>query len=337
MKLLAKFRSPTHRWKIYILIGVIVYFIVINQFIHVRPDHIFLALVIFSFVLGKERAKRFLLDWSPFIFFWIAYDMMRGVADSVLGRINVVLPYRVELAVFGPFFGGKVPAFWFQQFRQAYEGTLLRNIVSLVAANFYTLHFAAPLLLGWVFWHTLEDRKTFYRFVYTLTVLDGMALLTFMLYPAAPPWYVYNYGFTQPALGASYWGMSAGSLLDVDRLLGVHFFATLWDAYNANHFAAIPSLHGAYPMVIAFFAYRRLRRGLVPLVAYPVLTWFAAVYLNQHYIIDLIIGAGYAFIAYQIVERLLYPTLFAPFLEKGERETTGIVRPWPLEKSEVGI
>ncbi|MDZ7261972.1 MAG: phosphatase PAP2 family protein [candidate division KSB1 bacterium] len=315
-RLIANLRSSDQKWKIYVFIGVVIYFILINQVIHVRPDHAFLALVILAFLLGKEKAKRFLTDWSPFIFFWIAYDMMRGVADSIRGTINVVLPYKVELILFGSLFGGQIPCFWFQDVQKALDGSVFKALVDLLCANMYTIHFAAPLLLGWIFWHTCDDRKMYYRFVYTLTVLNVMALITFMAYPAAPPWYVYKIGFNQPGPNADYWGISAGSLINVDRLLGVKFFTTLWDSFNPNHFAAIPSLHGAYPVVISFFAYKKFKKYPIPLIVYPALTWFAAVYLNQHYIIDLIIGVIYFAVAYQVEERVLLPGVFNKFLDK---------------------
>lgn len=308
-------RSTEQRWKVYVLLAVVVYFVAINQVIHIRPDHAFLALIVLAFLLGKERAKRFLVDWSPFILFWVAYDMMRGVADTVRGVIHISGPYRLELSAFGWLAGGQIPPFFLQQVRAALDGTVARLSMNLLSANLYTLHFAAPLVLGWVLWHTLDDRKTFYRLVYTLTLLNAMALITFMLYPAAPPWYVFHYGFVQPEPNSSYWGTSAGSLIDVDRLFGVHFFTTLWDSFNPNHFAAIPSLHGAYPLVISFFAARRLKRWYGLWIAYPALTWFAAVYLNQHYVIDLVIGGLYAAVAYAIVQTCLMPKVILPRIE----------------------
>ncbi|MBC6949759.1 hypothetical protein DWB58_17675, partial [candidate division KSB1 bacterium] len=94
-------QHPDQRWKWYIFLGVLIYLILISQLIRVRPDHLFFALVVFAFVLGKERAKRFLIDWLPFILFWVAYDMMRGIADTVRGTIHVVEPYRLEHWFFG--------------------------------------------------------------------------------------------------------------------------------------------------------------------------------------------------------------------------------------------
>jgi hypothetical protein len=313
-------QHPDHKWKIYVLLGVVAYFIAINQIIKVRPDHIFLALVLFSFVLGKQRARRFLIDWMPFVFFWIAYDMMRGVADSVRGTIHVAEPYRLEFIVFGSWLVD-IPPFLLQSLRAAVESNWLRSFIGVLAGNFYTAHFALPLLLGWVFWHTTNDRPMFYKFVYTLTVLNILALVTFMLYPAAPPWYVYNFGFAQPEPNSSYWALSAGNLVDVDHLLGVKFFTTLWDSFNANHFAAIPSLHGAYPIVISYFAYKKFRQKPLLISCYPAAVWISAVYLNQHYVVDLIIGGFYVIVAYLVTTRVMYPLLFARFVEVRQEVT----------------
>ena len=311
-------RKDEHRWKIYVLLGVLAYFIIINQIIHVRPDHIFLALVILSFLLGRERARRFLIDWSPFVFFWIAYDMMRGVADSVRGVIHIVQPYRWEKWLFMPVLHGDIPPFYLQAVRETWP-MVTKAVANVLAANFYTAHFAVPLLVGWIFWHTVDDRPLFYKFVYTLTVLNILALMTFMLYPSAPPWYVYHYGFVQPEPNSSFWGTSAGNLIDVDRLLGTKFFTTLWDSFNANYFAAIPSLHGAYPIVVSFFVYRKFRKHGFWLALYPIATWLSAVYLNQHYVVDLLIGSLYIVVAYWIATRLVYHWVYTRFLEKDTR------------------
>jgi len=310
-------RHPNNRWRGYVLIGIIVYFMLINQVIHVRPDHTFLALVVFSLVLGWKRSKQFLIDWAPFIGFWIAYDMMRGIADSVRSVINVIPPFKGEIILFGWLCGGQVPAHYFEYFQVIHEGTWYKIFLDVMGDNFYTLHFGAPLILGWIFWHTTSDRRIFYHFVYTLTILNIMALTTFMLYPAAPPWYVYKYGLGQP-LGLI--EGSAGGLVNFDKLIGANFLKSVWDTFNANLFAAIPSLHGSYPVVIAFFGMRKFKK-LRPLwLIYPIGTWFSAVYLDEHYIIDLLIGLVYVIIAYQIVKRILYPKLFHRYVERTDRE-----------------
>ena len=311
--LLEHLRHPDHRWRLYVLLGIALYFVAINQVIHVRPDHAFFALVVFSLVLGRRRARQFLIDWLPFIGFWIAYDMMRGVADSIRHVINVTPPFEGELALFGWMFGGQIPSFYFEHYQAVHEGSALKIFLDVLGANCYTLHFGAPLILGWILWHTTNDRPMFYRFVWTITVLNVMALATFMLYPAAPPWYVYKYGLVQPVGDIQ---GSAGALVNFDKLIGKNFLQSIWDTFNANLYAAIPSLHGAYPCAIAFFGTIRFRKGRGWWWIYPAATWFSAVYLDEHYIIDLLIGLVYLVVAILFVSRMLYPRVFQRYVQK---------------------
>ncbi len=322
MKFLKQFRILTdssHRWKIYLLTGILLYFFIINQFIMLRPDHVFLMLLLLMFTLGKDKAKRFITDWLPFVGFWIAYDMMRGVVDNLQGYIHVREVYNAEFALFGKIFPNVIPAFWFQQVQYIYDSQIWKKVLDVIAANVYSFHFFGPMILGWILWHTVNDRRMFYRFVWTLTVLNVMALTTYFLYPAAPPWYVMRFGFDQPAgpmLG------SAGALINLDRMLNINFFSTIWDKMNPNQFAAIPSLHGSYPIVISIFAFIRFRKYLIVLILYPIFTWWATVYLNHHYIVDLMIGASYAGIAYFIANKILIPRVFDPLLFKDRKSAS---------------
>ena len=172
--------------------------------------------------------------------------MMRGVADNLRGTINVILPYKVELAIFGKLFGGIIPAFYCQDFQITIDGTLLKGILDASGGLFYTLHFAMPLILGWAIWHLSDDRKMFYCFVWTMTLLNFSALATFMIYPAAPPWYVYSYGFGQPPQ-TSYWGLGAGALVNVDKMIGMNFFQTLYDGLKLKRVFYIPQNKRSQP------------------------------------------------------------------------------------------
>ena len=84
------------------LAAIFVYLYTISRTIGLRPDHAFLCLIVFVFlVYGRRWGKAFLIDWSPFILFWVAYDMMRGIADSIRGQINATGPFNIEASLFG--------------------------------------------------------------------------------------------------------------------------------------------------------------------------------------------------------------------------------------------
>lgn len=296
------------RFRVLILVLIFAYCFAVYEVIGFRPDHFFLSMIVLVFLLsGKEWGIRFLIDWSPFILFWVAYDMMRGVADSMRSYVMVAEPYNIEKWLFGWLTGSTVPAFYLQRIQSLYEGNLIKILIDVGTTGIYVFHFLSPLLLGWFFWHTLKERRNFYFFIYTLTVLNAMALLTYVALPSAPPWYVYTHGFAQPS--AEFLD-SAGALVNFDKLLGSDYLRSFWNTFNANRFAAIPSLHGAYPVVIALFIW--LRFGGLSWISgiYPLGAWFSAVYLNHHYILDLIAGTIYVIAAYYIAKKVLMPHLF---------------------------
>jgi membrane-associated phospholipid phosphatase len=73
---------------------------------------------------------------------------------------------------------------------------------------------------------------------------------------------------------------------------------------NPNQVAAFPSLHAAYPVLAAVYAWRRYRAVAVFLAAWAAAVWFSIVYLGEHYVVDALMGLVYVAVATVIVERL---------------------------------
>jgi hypothetical protein len=127
------------------------------------------------------------------------------------------------------------------------------------------------------------------RFVYfslTFLLVNLLGFAVYYLSPAAPPWYVQQYGFGFKPLTT---GSTAG-LAKFDVVAGISLFESLY-ARGSNVFAAMPSLHSAYPVVVLYFGWKnRLGwvNGFFALVTAGI--WFAAVYTGHHYVLD--VGAG---------------------------------------------
>jgi membrane-associated phospholipid phosphatase len=69
--------------------------------------------------------------------------------------------------------------------------------------------------------------------------------------------------------------------------------------HYANNVAAIPSLHGAYALLIALFLWRMVPRwARVLLALYPPAMAFALVYSGEHYLVDIIAGWVYAVVTF---------------------------------------
>ena len=77
-----------------------------------------------------------------------------------------------------------------------------------------------------------------------------------------------------------------------DALVGIPIFRE-WYGKSADVHGAIPSLHIAYPLMMAYYS---LRFGALRAwsIFFYVLMCFSAVYLNHHYILDVIWGSVYA-------------------------------------------
>ncbi|MDM7916481.1 MAG: phosphatase PAP2 family protein [Candidatus Eisenbacteria bacterium] len=316
-------RRPAERgnlWRLVVLLLVVLYFVQIDNLMKVRPDHAFLSLLIVALVLGN--ARRFLIDWSPFIALWIAYDSMRGIADDLAGKIHIVAPFRLEQALFGWLGGGTIPNFAMLEWRQRIDGTALRHFLDAMASGFYAMHMAAPLVLAWIFWHTLRDRRAYFLFILAFSIVTWASFATYFAYPAAPPWYVRDFGFVQPE--ANFKGAGAGNLVATDRWIGIPLFESMYRHLNPNKFAAIPSLHSAFPLLIFLHAMRRFGRRALPVALFPLGVWFSAVYLNHHYLIDILLAIAYVLAADLLVRRVLFPRLFErgplrAWLEAGPR------------------
>jgi membrane-associated phospholipid phosphatase len=79
------------------------------------------------------------------------------------------------------------------------------------------------------------------------------------------------------------------------------------DAGSYNVVAAVPSLHAAWP-VVCLLVIRKYRLPLWLFSAQAALTLgivFAIVYTGEHYVIDAIIGALYAYVAWRLVQWVL--------------------------------
>jgi membrane-associated phospholipid phosphatase len=85
---------------------------------------------------------------------------------------------------------------------------------------------------------------------------------------------------------------NAAGCMRFDAMLGTHFFSEMYGRAADVH-GAIPSLHVAYPLLAVLFAFQFKRMRAFSLGFY-LLMCFSAVYLNHHYVLDILWGSTYA-------------------------------------------
>src|SRR5581483_2018176 len=224
----------------------------------------------------RGYARGVVLEWLPFIALLIAYDSLRGSAGHLFG-----VHYLPQLQVDQALFGGTAPTVTLQHW--LWHGRVVWY--DLIFWAVYLTHFFATPLLAAVLWKI--DRARFRLFVVLVAFLSFAGLLTYALYPAAPPWMAGRDHFIAPVTRVipAVWHSlnlhSAGSVIE--------------SGYKyANDVAAVPSLHAAFSLLVAIMLWPRKRKWLRPLVAlYPIAMAFSLVYAGEHYVSDILLGWMY--------------------------------------------
>jgi hypothetical protein len=239
-----------------------------------KTDQLFLVLLFNALFYLSGPTRRFIIGFSVFIVFWIIFDFMKAFPNYHYNTVHIESIYRAEKWLFG--IGRLTP----NEYWAAHSTTAL----DILSGLFYLCWIPLPLAFaGYLFY---KDKAMFFRFALTFLLVNLLGFVIYYVYPAAPPWYVQQYGF---GFNPHTPGNTAG-LGRWDRYFHVAVFASLY-ARSSNVFAAMPSLHAAYPLTVLYYGIRaRLRwaNALFALIMAGI--WFAAVYSSHHYVLDVLAG-----------------------------------------------
>jgi hypothetical protein len=240
-------------------------------------------LVIFGLLLTVlvTRSLAFLRDWFPFVLLLLGYEYLRGLAPALAGEVNIWPMIEADRFLFG----GRLPTVELQ--RLFYDPTHL-HLYDYAAFFLYTMHFVLPL--GFAFFLWLHDRPLFRRFAYSLVALSYVSFVTYVIFPAMPPWMAAEQGYIPHV-----YKIFDQSLAAVSQSPSIPF---IYAFLNPNPVAAVPSLHAAWPTLVLLFVLGRYGRRFFPLLAYPFAIWLTIVYTGHHYVVDALVGIGYAAAVY---------------------------------------
>jgi PAP2 superfamily len=225
---------------------------------------------------GWRRLVRLVVDWFPLAAALLAYDATRGLADGVGFPVHVTQPAAVDRWLGG----GVLPTVWLQQHWQA-------GWWEALAALVYSSHFlVTPVVLG-VLW--VRDRRRWARCARLVVALSVAGLVTYVLYPAAPPWLAARDGVIEPVRRLSGAGWQELGLPRAGALLA-------HGQGQVNQVAAVPSLHTAFAVLMCLVLVPLTRRTWlrIALVGYAVLMPLVLVWAGEHYVVDTLLGALYA-------------------------------------------
>ncbi|MCA9381528.1 phosphatase PAP2 family protein [Candidatus Dojkabacteria bacterium] len=242
--------------------------------------------LLFIALLLREPVQ-FLKDWFPPVAAFYLYEFLRGNAENIAFSLNFHLQIQsiidLEKTIF--FFLDNVPSVVLQQ-------TLSPDVhvtawYDYILFFFYSSFFWFWLGAAFVIW--VYKRKYFKRYMWGLVGFSLVGVLVFILIPTAPPWYA----------------AGQGHLPDLQRILWINDYlpsnyATIVNAYGRNDFAAIPSFHVAWPLFASLYLVKLFGKKLIPIFIFPALVAFATWYGAEHYVIDSVVGAGFAITGFYI-------------------------------------
>jgi len=177
---------------------------------------------------------------------------------------------------------------------------LLRTpFVALVNVFYFLLH--SMIVLGFVLVLFLRGRGEYARVRNILVCFSLISFLIYWLYPLAPPRIMREYGFVDTG----------------DQSPGMDY-ETGFLSRLVNPYAAMPSVHMGYSLIVGGFIYLRSRARLLRLLAlaYPALMLLAVTSSGNHLLIDCIASVPLLLLTLLIVDRLDLQGWLARYLRR---------------------
>jgi len=244
-------------------------------------------LVIFAIfgllLLGRSL---FVLELGPFILFFLGYELLRGLIPYVVQNVHIFPMIRIDQFIFGTLPNIKLQALLYHPPNFAWYDYL--------ATLLYIFHAFVPIVAGYFFW--LKNKEFFKEYALGFLILCYSTFMTYVLFPAMPPWLASIKGYVPP-------------IHQITTLVEARFLPTnlplsaIYTTVGANPVAAIPSLHAAFPFLIFLFVWKKYPKASLLVTPYVVAVWLSVMYLGEHYFTDVILGALYALFAFIIVQK----------------------------------
>jgi membrane-associated phospholipid phosphatase len=221
--------------------------------------------------------------------FVMGHELPYDDPEALRSRLRVGYPIRVD-RVLG---AGELPNVRLQK---ALAGLGKRNVVDRFLSWVHWVWFFEPhASLAWIL---ARDREHFARSARQMSAVYDLGCVVYALAPTAPPWWASEEGYTDAKVrrimvevGEEEWGRA---------------WPALYDTLGGNPWAAMPSLHFATSLMAALLLAELGPRPGATGWGYASALGFALVYLGEHYVVDLLAGAGLV-IAVRRGERYVAP------------------------------
>lgn len=250
-----------------------------------KPEQLILISIFCILYYASSVSRKLILGFSIFILYWIVFDYMKALPNYWINDVHIADLYQHEKNLFGiKYRGNLLTANEFLSQNQA-------PFLDAISGFFYLCWVPVPLLFAVYLFFKNKDQ--FLKFALTFLWVNLIGFVVYYIYPAAPPWYIHTYGdvFNPHTPG------SAAGLVRFDSMFNVKIFQSLY-TQSSNVFAAMPSLHASYPLIVLYYGLKN-KLGLINILFALIMVgiWFSAIYNNHHYVLDILAGIICAIIA----------------------------------------
>ena len=254
-----------------------------------RGEHgvIMLGVPILAFV--NPTGRRIFLGLLPMGLLGLVYDTMRLVKNLGVtpDRVHLCDLRAIDLRIASANVDGVRGTV--HDWVQAHTSTTLDLLCAIPYGTFIYV------IVGFAIFLYAKDYERMRTFGWAFLILNLAGFVTYHLYPAAPPWYFHQHGCTVDLAALPSEGEN---LARVDAWLGVHYFREFYGRAS-DVYGAVPSLHVAYPLLILLFGWPILRwPGRAFAIVFLAAMCTAAVWLDHHWIIDVVLGLMYTLVVF---------------------------------------
>jgi inositol phosphorylceramide synthase catalytic subunit len=258
-------------------------YLVLSYFlIGYKSDELTLVLIFNSLFYASAVTRKFILGFSIFIVYWIIFDYMKAFPNYNFNAVHIADIYNFEKRLFGIHYNGNLLT------PNEYWRINGNTVIDVMAGIFYLCWIPVPLAFATFLF--FKNKKQFLKFSLTFVLVNLLGFVVYYAFPAAPPWYVQYHGLQFHPLTQ---GNTAG-LAKFDAFFHAGVFKSIY-AKGSNVFAAMPSLHSSYPVIVLYYGIKnRLGKSNLFFAVVMLGIWFTAVYASHHYVLDVLAGIACA-------------------------------------------
>lgn len=257
-----------------------------------KGDQVVLLLLANGLFYASKVTRKFFIAYLTFLVYWVIFDYMKAFPNYRYNTVHMADLYNFEKHLFGIHFNGILLT------PNEYLKLNSTAFLDVTSGIFYLCWIPVPF--GFGIYLFITNRRQCLEFLIAFVVVNLVGFVIYYAYPAAPPWYIQDHGYTL----ITNTGENVAGLIRFDNYFHAKIFQSIYTK-GSNVFAAMPSLHSAYPIVVFYYAVKnRLYSASVVFGIVMVGIWFGAVYTSHHYVLDVLAGIACAIIGISLFNLL---------------------------------